>query len=127
LDINFKTLLNNTLFELPSDWEVFYAGYFVPANIKKISENIFKLKFGTAQAGIRTRVGPGSTTSAFQRIIQVPQWNFMNTSQERGNIYSDGLRVTGNSQTQAAGESTEPSCGRPGLPSPSPTLAYSQP
>jgi hypothetical protein len=62
----------------------------------------------------------GSTTSAFQRIIQVPQWNFMNTSQERGNIYSDGLRVTGNSQAQAAGESTEPSCGRPGLPSPSP-------
>jgi hypothetical protein len=46
----------------------------------------------------------------------------MNTRQERGNIYSNGLRVTGNSQAQAAsdGESTEPSCGRPGLPSLSP-------
>jgi hypothetical protein len=48
----------------------------------------------------------------------------LSLSQERGNLYSDGLRVTGNSQTQAAGESTEPSCGRPGpgpgLPSPSP-------
>jgi hypothetical protein len=96
----------------------------------------------------RTRVAGRATTSALagaafkiphQRINQfklpvgtfkllMPEWNFMNASlslsQERGNLYSDGLRVTGNSQTQAAGESTEPSCGRPGpgpgLPSPSP-------
>ena len=40
LDVNFKELVNNSFSKLPSDWEVFYLGYFWPSEIRRLQNNI---------------------------------------------------------------------------------------
>jgi len=40
MDVNFKELVNQSLMDLPSDWEVFHPGWFYPHNIQRIKPNI---------------------------------------------------------------------------------------